>query len=478
MSSNTYRLSDLAKIFDTDYHLKPVFYDSIHDTKITYGEVYHAIYQLAGHIQNICHEPKTSMLIFLENGVTFAISFYAIILSGHQPVLVNSQLKRELASLNSLYNYVITDEKNYQHLSQYTDLSNKKVIKVDANKTEVDNIKFSDVKQSQDTMLYLFTSGSTGEPKFVAKTYANIMIELQYLQQLLNVEFGDIYLPLVPSFHIYGLLLTLLLPLFSGGIIRSDIPFSPKNILADGMNHAHFVIANPTYYSAMKALLDDCKDFDYSQIKCCISSTMPLDSQVVLQLHHDLNIPVMELYGSTETGGIAYREYYLNQNWTFFPHVHWRTDIDHVLEITSPTVSKSEKGNLTDSNEWYSTGDIIEAIGKHSFQLLGRVNQIVKVAGNRVSLIEVETVIKKSGLVDDIVIVGESTQGLEGEILVAYITTQERDAKLLRKQLKQFCRTEIPPFKVPKKFIELDIIPRGVNGKVLFHQLPKIADKG
>ncbi len=466
-----YKLSYISKIFDSKYESKRAFYDYLYDKQITYFEIKEKVFKLATLIKNTFNSKGENVLLFLNSGVSFVIGLYAIILSGNVPLLVNNKLKSELSDLSGFYKYIVSDSSNYKYLKQFIDVN-------DANLVSVDNLS-DDIKisselvyefKSSDKMLYLFTSGSTGQPKLVQKTFLNMMVEVEFLQTLLHTNEDDMYLPLVPSFHIYGLLFTVLLPLYVGGSIRIDVPFSPSGIVEDGLlKNANIVIANPTQYMSIIDFMRPYLTEDFAHIKYCISSTMAIDTDIVEQFYSKYGIRIVEVYGSTETGGIAYRKFYENSFWRFFPYVEWSTTAeDNVLEVLSPAVSLSENS----SSNWYVTGDIIE--GGSEFTLLGRINQIIKTAGNRVSALEVENVIKHFTGVADVVVVGAKLSDLRGESIIAYIVPTDFGSISFIKHLKEYCYEKLPDFKVPKYFVILNSIPRGANNKVLFNELPKI----
>ena len=204
---------------------------------------------------------------------------------------------------------------------------------------------------------------------------------------------------------------------------------------------------------------------------------MNFDPTVAARLEDRLGISILELYGSSETGGIAYRQSSKNPYWTFFPYVKHKIDeTDHTLYVSSPSVSLPEDPKANHLDNWYGTGDVIqENPDGEGFELLGRGNQIAKIGGNRVSTLEVEHLIQKSSYVKDVVVVKEDVSSLGGEILVAYLVafTDKLDKKDIIQKIKQHCRENLPDFKIPKHFKILDQIPRGANHKVLFHLLPK-----
>lgn len=491
-----YKFKDIAKIFDEAYKDKPIFYYYSKDEQITYGKVFEDVVSLSRKLRSKFNQSKgKNILLFLDSGFNFVKGFYAILFSGNVPILVNNKLKETLQSLEKLYDYVLTDEKNRKHLDKYQSLDDDRMLILDSiDKETTSHTEYTErVVSANDKMLYLFTSGSTGNPKLVEKTYSNMMIEVAFLKGLLKTDNRDLYLPLVPSFHIYGLLFSVLLPLYIGGSIRLDLPFSPSGIIEDGLiKNSNIIVGNPTQYISISKFFNDYEKSDFKHIKYCISSTMAIDSEIITKFYKEAGIKIIEVYGSTETGGIAYRKYYDSPYWKMFPYINYNIDQDYenevedtkdktgVLELDSPALSKQNSSNNAD--KLFSTGDVIELCDDNtddkSFTLLGRVNQIIKAGGNRVSAIEVENTVKKCSEVKDAVVIGLRTSGLRGESIVAYVELSNGDKceTVSIKEIKNYCRNKLPDFKIPKTFVVLPSIPRTNNGKVLYKKLPSVID--
>lgn len=460
-------LKSISKIFDPQYQNKRAFLNQANSISITYKQLSEDVFRFADKIQQKVNGRDNKILLFLNSGYSFVVSLFAVILTKNSAILVNTKLKEELKSLE--FDYLISEKSLFQYFQKYKSIDEDKCIDYTNVDTKIINHNFTDCKVSaEDTLLYLYTSGSTGSPKLVEKTFENILVELELLVQILEMSENDVVLPLVPTFHIYGLLYAVFLPLYKGACIRLDIPFSPAAVIEDGIEKGvHYIIANPTILSALKTFLT--KEKTQSRLKYIISSTMPLETEVIVDLYNKQNWKVLEFYGSTETGGIAYRKYYENTDWNFFSYIDFKLDEEFCLDIQSPGLSPHNK-------EWYSTGDIIEVKKDNRFSLMGRVNQLVKVAGNRVSTVEIENYLKKHPSIKDAVVIGNKAKGIIGEDLIAIIVLEEN--KLLTvSELKKYCKQKLADFKIPKVFHFVNQIPRGDNGKTLYSKVKDLIAK-
>ncbi len=462
MSNNSYSLKEISQIFNARYHSHTAFFHHKEKHSITYGTLYNDVIILSKQF----NFKNKNILLFHESGYPFVIGFYAIFVSGNIPILVNHQLKDEISHLESLCEIILTNANHYKQIKSL--LPNKQYILIDQITNDIlysGNVKSLSINKN-DTFLHLFTSGSTGQPKLISKTYYNIITELQYLYKLLSIQESDVFLPLVPGFHIYGLLFTMLLPLLVGCKINLDVPFSPLGILEDGVirDKSTVIIGNPSLYSGISFLKKNFQIENLSHVKYFISSTMPLERDTAENITNNLGVSILELYGSTETGGIAYRKTNISEYWTFFPYVKNKST-DDILEISSPTISEEYL-----KKSWYKTGDIIKYYD-NNFILMGRDIQIAKIAGNRVSILEVENMIKKFPQVKDAVVIVKSTKSIAGEILIAFIVLNNLQTDQSINDLKQFCRTHLADFKLPKHFIAIKEIPRTMNQKIQYHKL-------
>lgn len=259
------------------------------------------------------------------------------------------------------------------------------------------------------TMLSLFTGGSTGKPKKWLKTPRNLFGEAVYLMNRFGVSAEDLILSTVPPRHIYGLLYSVLLPFVSGAKVISDTPAFPNEIISAVERHsASALVSVPIHYRIMKAA-----DFRLPSLKKAFSSAGALAGEDADYFYSRTGIAVDEIYGSTETGGIATRRLALGEvAWNPFANVICRIE-KSVLKVKSEFISPDLP---RDRNGFFTTSDRVRKEG-NSFVLLGRTDDIVKVAGKRVDLAEIQQAVKKlSGVGDARIFAVRSRNGRQNEI--------------------------------------------------------------
>ncbi len=247
---------------------------------------------------------------------------------------------------------------------------------------------------ANEPFLELFTGGSTGSPRLWSKTPANLFGEAFYLAERFGVGSSDRVLATVPPVHIYGLLFSVLLPLVTGARVSGAMPSFPAEIAAAIRKfRATVLVSVPVHYRVLNTVsLGD------HSLRRAFSSAGMLDASDALQFHEETGIGITEVYGSTETGGIAFRNRADDGPcWHPFEVVDWKIQ-GELLHVRSPFLSPEME---RDADGFAATGDRVEAAGVRSFDLLGRMDGIVKVGGKRVDLREVLEKLKRLEGVSD-----------------------------------------------------------------------------
>lgn len=237
-------------------------------------------------------------------------------------------------------------------------------------------------RDADEPFLHLFTGGSTGTPRLWSKTPSNLFGEAFYLAEQFGIEGADRILATVPPVHIYGLLFSILLPLVTGARVVDAMPSFPGEIAgALRTTGATVLVSVPVHYRVLRTA-----PLDGHTLRCAFSSAGMLEASDSLQFHDESGVGITEVYGSTETGGIALRNRSTDGPcWHAFGVVDWKIE-GELLHVRSPFLSPEME---RDVDGFAATGDRVEAAGASSFDLLGRMDGIIKVGGKRVDLREV-----------------------------------------------------------------------------------------
>jgi acyl-CoA synthetase (AMP-forming)/AMP-acid ligase II len=231
----------------------------------------------------------------------------------------------------------------------------------------------------QNSQIYFYTSGSTGKPKKIPRTLEQLLNEVAGLDASFNLEKPAIAIATVSHQHIYGLLFKILWPLASGrGFYQNQLAF-PEDVVDIQKKISHLNI--PNYVISSPALLKRwTKDVQLQDCITVYSSGGKLESGV----RPFLNKPITEVFGSSETGGIAHR-CEDDALWTPFANVDVKAEDQQELAVRT---------NHACTQDWILTGDKIELIEhsnfKSQFKLQGRLDRIVKLEEKRLSLDAIE----------------------------------------------------------------------------------------
>lgn len=287
------------------------------------------------------------------------------------------------------------------------------------------------------------TSGTTDSPKVVAKTTAQLASELATLAQVVPV--ATCTMSTVPLSHLYGLLWGALLPLRIGARIASHAALLPADV-RQVLDHeaVDLLISTPAHLRAMVAVV-------MPRHLRVISSGARLDAELHTSLARTHAWQVTDVFGSTETGGIAERSDPASA-WTPLPAVAV-TAVDHQLVVESPWCARTVVDDRI----------ALEPDGR--FRHLGRSAAVVKIAGKRADAAAIEAAaVTVPGVVDAAVVVRDSA-GREPRIALAVVTSPDAIA-VRREAIVEAIRHQFDDVFVPRTLTVVASIPRTDRGKV------------
>lgn len=242
------------------------------------------------------------------------------------------------------------------------------------------------------TRLVIYTSGSSGQPLAIPKRLAQLDAEVQHLEAVFGPRLGDDALvhATVSHQHIYGLLFVTLWPLAAGRAVAVEKIVYPEQMAQRLGARPAVLVSSPAH---LKRLPDN---LDYgaarTQLRAIFSSGGPLPPESSQQAHALLGTSPAEVYGSSETGGVAWRQRaHDGDAWTPLPGVQWRLEGD-TLSVHSAHL---------DGDDWWETSDRAEALPGGRFVLRGRADRIVKIEEKRVSLVALEEALLATGLLQE-----------------------------------------------------------------------------
>jgi len=297
----------------------------------------------------------------------------------------------------------------------------------------------------------VFTSGSSGEPLAVEKTWGAILQEAR----LTVTAMKDLYLSVdaivasVTPMHMYGFLQSIIIPMQLGIMLEAGQPFFPADIAGRLQNLPHRSLLITTPIQLRHCLLDK---LSLPRLHGIICSTAPLDVTVAREAEQHFQVPLYEIYGSTETGAIATRRPVESSNWRMLDGM-----------------SISLRDNATRVAASYLSAEVllqdrIEMVDSRHFRLLGRHSDLIKIGGKRASLSELNRqLLSIDGVIDGVIFDSGMRSVNFGEIRLAMLVVAPQ---LTRDRLLAELRARLDPVFVPRQVRMLKTLPRNGAGKL------------
>ena len=309
------------------------------------------------------------------------------------------------------------------------------------------------IRNPDKPFLRLFTGGSTGKPKVWSKSPRNLFSEAFYLKEKFALSEKDLFISTVPPYHIYGLLFSVLAPFVAHAQILPDIYTFPQEIISTINKHkANILISVPIHYRALKV-----DDLSAHTLKVAFSSSGVLNRSDAIHFQKKTGLGITEIYGSTETGGIASHNIIEHaESWKPFDVVSWKIDGKR-LSIRSDFVSAEMK---RDAEGFCLTGDEARTDKDNRFVLLGRADGIVKVAGKRVDLLDVQNKIRTLPTVRDAIVVSLPAERGRESVIAAVVVCD-----LTETHLKKLLMDMLEPYALPRRIKIVASIATTATGK-------------
>ncbi|MEN8168019.1 MAG: AMP-binding protein [Pseudomonadota bacterium] len=295
----------------------------------------------------------------------------------------------------------------------------------------------------------LFTSGSTGKPAANLKYWG----DLQKGAQLAADRFGihqervTSLVATVPPQHMYGLETSILIPWFGAIGVHAGRPLFPVDVrdALASLDAPRILITTPVHLRACVAA-----ELAWPEIAFLISATAPLSKTLAEAAEQMLNTQVLEIYGSTETGSIASRRTLKGERWTLYEEMHLSRRGESFLaqgpQLSQPT----------------PLGDQLELLDEPFFKLLGRHSDMIKIAGKRASLGDLNHKLNQiEGVLDGAFVIPDSDDRQTSRP-IALVVAPTLDKETLLRELAQSLDAAF----LPRPLYLVDKLPRSSTGKL------------
>jgi acyl-coenzyme A synthetase/AMP-(fatty) acid ligase len=316
--------------------------------------------------------------------------------------------------------------------------------------------------RAADCRLALYTSGSAGAPKRVEKTLAQLEREIRNLHALWGGTLErTCVLATVPHYHIYGLLFRVLWPLRAGRPVAERTLGDPLELRACAEKRGPYVlVSTPAHLARFPDLLPLA---EWRKPELIFSSGGPLDAAAAARYRAAFGRAPLEVFGSTETGGVAWRSREgsaLEDAWTPFPGMELTLGGDGALVLDSPYLAERR----------YRMDDAAELLDDGRFLLRGRLDRVVKVEGKRLSLPQLEQLLARHEWVSAacaVALPGAQRLGVVVRPSAAGAAALECEgARAVREALRRHLARELDPTLLPRSFRFVEALPFDERGKL------------
>ncbi|RSM31998.1 AMP-binding protein [Aeromonas salmonicida] len=406
-------------------------------------------------------QPRARWALCFDDSLLFAQALLACALGGHQAILPGHQRLAGLLALRDQFDGLLTDG---ELPGDELDVPQLRLPLADWH-GELDAEHASRVPERLD--LTLFSSGSTGEPKAIPKAWPQLEAELRVQMALWGETLADTrVLASVSHQHIYGLLFRILLPLALGRPFdRRSIDY-PEQLAVQTTPWA--LIASPAFLSRLDPAISA------AGCRLIVSSGGPLQPEDAHQARALLGQLPVEIFGSSETGGIGWRQRHQAQTlWATLPGVEVRVGPDQGLLLRSPFLAEGG---------WLACADRILMTGA-GFELLGRQDRVIKLEEKRISLDEVEARLQALPEVElaAVLPLQQGQRQILGAVLVLSEVGIARWAELGQGRfllaLRQQLRPWLEPVALPRSLRRVESMPVNAQGKRPWPQLKELFDE-
>lgn len=341
-----------------------------------------------------------------------------------------------------------------------------------------------------DLVLLQYTGGTTGISKGVELTHANIGTNCRQVLDIINIKASEhqTFISLLPFFHVYGLTISLIIPVYIAATVLPLPRYVPQDVLKLIAKYRPSVFPGaPSIYMSLLQQKDLAR-YNLHSIRICVSGSAPLPRDLFLRFQEVTGASILEGYGLTEASPITHCNPFgqegqrANSIGMPIPGTDARiVDMEAgglslppgklgEMVVRGPQVMKGywnrpdETANAL-RNGWLYTGDLATMDEDGYFYIVDRKKDMVIVGGYNVYPREVDEVLLANPKIADAVTVGIS-DGMRGETLKAYVVPEPGE-ELTKADVVAWCRARLASYKVPRLVEFREELPKTIVGKVL-----------
>jgi long-chain acyl-CoA synthetase len=325
--------------------------------------------------------------------------------------------------------------------------------------------------------LLKLTSGTTATPRAIRFRSEQLLADCNQICETMEIAEADLNFGVIPISHSYGFS-NLLTPLIARGVaIVISRDKTPRAILAD------LVRSNATVFPGMPVFYQAFCEMEHvpalPKLRLCISAGAPLPIAIAKRFQEKFNLPIHSFYGASECGGICYDREVANQTEGFVGEAMKNVRLETVDSKGSATQVRVRSAAVGDGyfpepdEEKMGDGifvpDDLLARDGSGFKIVGRISDVINVAGKKVNPAEVEAHLLRFTGVRQAVVFGRESALRNEEVAACVVAAPD----VSETHLLQFCRGALSTWQVPKRIFIVDTIPTNERGKISRRELSR-----
>lgn len=434
----------------------PFIYRKAPNQSLTRWEVFLAAEQLSQTAFSTSLNIKHSALLLFQQRDHFLIGLLATAMRQGQAILPPHLAEATLEKLkNNIPNLWVFGDELPEGLHSQPQISSKQIddtiqlVKNDGQPFDQQRL-VETFEAIQNSEIWLYTSGTTGKPKKIIKTWQNMICSAALAIDRFLLMLPCYIVATVPNQHMFGLETTLFWPFFSKASLWYERPIFAEDIisaLSNNVTQPALLVSTPLHLKKLLAF-----ELNWpTHLSRLLSATAPLSQALAEQLENEFKAKLFEVYGSTETASIASRQTSHTEVWQAYNKVSFECLSNARYAVKTPGLTGSQVLN-----------DQIEHLDEQHFKLGKRDSDLIKVAGKRASLTELNNHLQSiPGITEGVFIQDPSAERL-ALFVVSSLTPSEILCEL---------RKLIDPAFLPRPITYLKALPRSGVGKILYNEL-------
>lgn len=446
---------------------------------LTNDEFHKAILRAAGTMDRQGIREGDVVALMLPNQVEFVVAMFAAWYLGAVITPINPMLKHKETS------HQLQDSKAKLLISLTGEKIIDEIISIPvATLNQGTEFKQAPVVNSNALALLIYTSGTTGLPKGVMLDHSNIMAMTEMGREGLQISEKDHCLLILPLFHVNGIVVSILVPLASGGRVTIRQRFDLENFFTDIEQLCPtYFSAVPTIYAMLYALPKEIVP-DVSSLRYGVCGAAPASADLLINFEKRYGFPIIEAYGLSEgtcgstlnpvngvrkagTVGIplpGQKIAIADFNGRHLPV----GEIGEVLiqgeNVMRGYLNKPEETAKTIVNNWLHTGDIGRIDDEGYLSIVGRLKEMIIRGGENIYPKEIEDTLLELPEVLEAAVIGAADEKW-GEVVLAFVSFKP-DSECSIDLINQYCKQHLTRYKQPEKVIILSALPKNAVGKI------------